>query len=158
MDGRHLPYGRHRTRRTGRLVRRTPAHSLDQGCELLALVCVAGRRRSTLVVVGRPGRALTLWRRPDLGRPRRLRSGLATRRTGDPVSGGLAQRLAGTPLRPERSAARSSTVGTEVRRSVRVGPGQRLTVRLLYSAAVWRSVPTKVKLPMGRTLWLRRPA
>jgi hypothetical protein len=66
MDGRHLPYGRHRTRRTGRLVRHVPGDGVGYRVELLGI----GVRRLPLAVGGRYWSslyALTPWRRPDLG-------------------------------------------------------------------------------------------
>jgi hypothetical protein len=67
MDGRRPAQAGHRTRRTGRLVRRTHGRSRSRPSDLAVLVGVAGRQWSTLVDIRRPGDALTPWRRPDLG-------------------------------------------------------------------------------------------
>src|SRR5437879_4227316 len=68
MDGRRPARAGHRTRRTGRLVRHVPGRGRGVPSELLVLLGVIGRPWSTLVVVVRPGDALTPWRRPDHGR------------------------------------------------------------------------------------------
>ncbi len=65
MDGRRPAQAGHRTRRTGRLVRRAPGRRSDQGSDLVVLPAVIGRQLSTLVLLGRPGYALTSWKRPD---------------------------------------------------------------------------------------------